>query len=95
MQLRNDNALSTIDHKRAIFCHEWNFTHVDFLFFHFLDLAGIAVEDHQTDTSAQRRGKSQAALLAFLDVERGIAERIPSTMVTRGRKGYLYRKVQQ
>lgn len=27
-------------------------------------------------------------------VERGIAERIPSTMVTRGRKGYLYRKVQ-
>ena len=99
VQLANDNAFRTVNHERTGVRHEWNFTHVDFLFFHFLDLAGIAVEDHQTDTSAQRRSKSQAALLAFAYIKRWLCQVVANEFQTgvarmrrdreNGRKGGL------
>ena len=52
VQLTHDDALSPVDDKGTGIRHERDFAHVDFLFFHFLDVAGIAIQNHQTDTRA-------------------------------------------
>ncbi len=76
MQLRHDHALGAVDDERAGGRHERDLAHVDLLLLHFLDrrLGGLAIHDHQAHLGAQRRRVGQAALLAFLDVERRVAE---------------------
>src|SRR5690606_32746250 len=66
----------------------------DFLFLYFTDgwPAGLAIHQHQAHLGAQGRRVSQAALLAFLDVEdrvtQGIADELESshTVVARNRE---------
>ena len=53
VQLAHDNALGTVDHERTGISHERNLAHVDFLLFHFLDVAGITIQDDQTDAGTQ------------------------------------------
>ena len=76
MQLRHNDALGTVHDKRAGGGHQWDFAHIDFLLFHFLDgrLGGLFVHDDQAHTCPQRRAECQATLLTFFDVKRGLAE---------------------
>ena len=85
VQLRNDDALGTVDDEGARGGHERNFAHVHFLLLHFLDLFGarLTVENHQTHLGAQGAGKGQAALLAFLDVKSGFAKLVLDKFQTR------------
>ena len=77
VQLRNDHALRTIDNERARRRHERNFTHVHFLLFDFFNrIRRFAIHDDQTHPGTQRRGKSQAALLTFFDIEGRLGQRI-------------------
>jgi hypothetical protein len=82
MQLGNDDPLRAVDHEGSGVGHERDLAHVDLLLLHFLDflLDALAVENHQAHTGAQRSGISQAALLAFDDVEhrraQGVADEI-------------------
>src|SRR5690606_19218864 len=76
VQLRYDDALSAIDDEGTVLGHERNFAHVHFLFLDFANRrpAGFSVHQHQSDLGTQGRCVGQAALLAFLDVEYGIAQ---------------------
>ena len=79
VQLRHDHALGAVDDERAVVGHERHFAHVDFLLLHFLDDRlgrRFLVQDHQAHLGAQRRREGQAALLAFLDVERRVAQHV-------------------
>ncbi len=78
MQLGNDNPLCAIDDERTGGRHERNFAHIDLLFLHFLDglLRRFTIHDDQAYSSAERTRKSQAALLAFLYVKGGFAQRV-------------------
>jgi hypothetical protein len=102
VQLRHDDALGAIDHEGASGGHERQFTHVHFLFLHFLDDRlgrRFLVQNHQAHLGTQRRGKGQAALLAFLDIERRVTQHVGQEFETRkaivrndgenGRKGRL------
>src|SRR5690606_35096293 len=85
VQLRNNDALGTVDDEGTVFGHERNFAHVHFLFLDFANggPAGFSVHQHQAHLGAQGRGVGQAALLAFLDVEyriaQGIADKLESS----------------
>ena len=72
VHLRNDDALGAIDDKGAVFGHEWQVAHIDFLLFNILDRfrAGfvVNVENNQTQRHFQRCRIGHAALLAFLDI---------------------------
>ena len=85
MQLRHDDPFRAVDDEGAGSGHKRNFAHVHFLLLHFLDFFGrrLPVQDHQTYFRAQRAGKSQAALLAFLDVKRRLAKTIFGKLQTR------------
>ena len=79
VQLRDNDALSAVDHEGTVDGHEREFAHVDFLLLHlFHDRLGrrLLVENHQAHLGAQRRSEGQAALLAFLDVERRVTQYI-------------------
>ena len=39
VQLTDNNSLSSINNKGTSFSHEWNFAHVDFLFFNIANVA--------------------------------------------------------
>ena len=71
VELRDDHALGAVDDEGAVFGHERDFAHVDFLLLHFLDrvLGRFLVHDDQADFGAQRGAVGEAALLAFDDVE--------------------------
>lgn len=71
MQLRNDNALGTIDNKGTIVGHERNFAHVDFLFFNVFYGAfwRFALIDHQTQFHAQRCRIGHATDLTLFHVK--------------------------
>jgi len=71
VQLRNDDALCPVDHERTGNRHERYFAHVHFLLLDLLNsrLRRLPIHDRQPDLGAQRTCKSQAALLALLDVE--------------------------
>ena len=86
MQLRHDDALGAIDHEGTGGGHERQFAHVHFLFLHFLDDRlgrRFLVQNHQAHLRTQRRREGQAALLAFLDVERRNAEDVGQEFETR------------
>src|SRR5690606_32130714 len=78
VQLRNDDALGAVDDEGTVLGHERNFAHVHFLFLHFANRgpACFAIHQYQSDLRTQRRCIGQAALLAFLDVEHGVAQGI-------------------
>jgi hypothetical protein len=78
VQLRNDDALGAVDHEGAGGGHERDLAHVDLLLLDLLDglLRRLAIHDDQTHARAQRRGEGQAALLAFLHVEGGLAQHV-------------------
>ncbi len=85
VQLRDDDALGAVDDEGAGGGHERNLAHVDFLLLDFLDgfLRRFAVHDDQAHARAQRRGEGQAALLALLHVERGLAQHVLDVFETR------------
>src|SRR5207244_4116261 len=72
VQLRNDDALRTVDDERAVLRHQRNVAVENFLF---LDVAdglgtaiGIFIVNGQTDSDLERRGIGHAALLALVHV---------------------------
>ena len=71
VQLRHNDALSTVNDERAGIGHERHFAHVDFLLLEFLDrrLGRFLVHDDQTHLGAQGRGVGQTTLLTFLDIK--------------------------
>ena len=71
MQLRNDNALGTIDNKGTVVGHERNFAHVDFLLFNVFYGAfwRFALIDHQTQFHAQRCRIGHATDLTLFHVK--------------------------
>jgi len=76
VQLRDDDPLGAVDDERAGGRHERNLAHVDLLLLDFLDgrLDRFLVHDDQANPGTQGSAEGQAALLAFLDVERRMAE---------------------
>ncbi len=71
VQLGNDHALSTIDHKGTVIGHERNFTHVHFLFFNvFNRLVGrLTIINDQANFNAQRYCVSHTAQNTFTYIE--------------------------
>jgi hypothetical protein len=66
--------------------HERQFAHVDFLLLHFLDDRlgrRFLVQDDQAHFRTQGRRERQATLLAFLDVERRVAEHVGEELEAR------------
>ena len=75
MQLRNDDSLSTVDHKRAIGRHERNFTHVNLLLLNlFHGVRSFTVHNHKAHLRAQRRCKRQPPLMALRNIECRLAK---------------------
>ena len=82
MQLGNDNTLSTVNNESTVVRHEWNFTHVDFLFFNVFYGAfrRFALVDHQTQFYAQRCGIGHATDLTFLNVKHRFAKAVADVL---------------
>lgn len=78
VQLRNDDALGTVDDEGTILGHQGDFPHVDFLLLDVLDCLArrFLVENDQTHFHPQRYGKGHAAQHAFLDVKCRLAQAI-------------------
>ena len=80
VQLGDDDALRAVDDESAVFRHQRQFAHVDFLLLDVLDLLcigrGILVVDDQAHQGAQRGGIGQTAQLAFLHIEGRFTEAI-------------------
>ncbi len=85
VQLRHDDALGAVDDERAGGRHERDLAHVDLLLLHLFRrrLGRLLVHDHQAHLGAQWAGVCQAALLAFLDVERRLAQRVADELEPR------------
>ena len=78
MQLRNNDALSAINDKCAIVCHERNLAHVNILFFDVFDRLGrrFLVVNDETYFDAKRACVGGAAQNTFFNVENGGAQRV-------------------
>src|SRR5216684_3685020 len=78
VQLADDHALGAVDDERARGGHERNLAHVHFLFLDLLHrgLGGFLVHDGEAHLGAQWARVGQPALLALLDVEGRLAERV-------------------
>ncbi len=85
VQLRNNHAFGAVDDERTGGGHERQFTHIHLLLLDLLDrwLDRFLVHDDQPDPGTQRRAECQTALLAFLDVKRGVTERVADKLETR------------
>ena len=87
MQLGNNNALSTVNHKGTVVGHQGNFPHVDFLLADFFDrfriFLGILIVNDQLDRNPQWRGISHATQLAFLHIKRRGTQTIINILQTR------------
>src|ERR1019366_786711 len=85
VQLRHDDALGAVNHKRTRVGHERDFAHVHFLLFHFFDrgLGRLLVHDGQTHAGAQRGSISQTALPAFLHIKRRHTQLVTDEVETR------------
>ena len=73
VQLRDDDALSTVDHERAVLGHERNFTHVNVLFLNVLNglRAGLFIINNKADFDSERAGIGCAAQHTFINVKNG------------------------
>ena len=80
MELGNNDALGSVDHERAVLGHQRDLAEIDLLLLDVLDRAGTAdrihVIDHQVNGDLERRRVVVAALLALIDVELRLANRI-------------------
>ena len=76
VQLGNDDTLGPVDNERPVRSHQGDFTHVHFVFAHFFynRLGRFFVQNGQADTCTQWRCKGNAAQLAFLNIERRVAQ---------------------
>ncbi|OQA30415.1 MAG: hypothetical protein BWY57_02858 [Betaproteobacteria bacterium ADurb.Bin341] len=84
VQLRNNDALRPVNHKRTIGGHERNLAHIHFLLLDLLDRIGsLPIHNHQADAGTQGRSIGQAALLAFLDVKGGLAQSVADELQAR------------
>ena len=85
VQLRNDNALGTVDNEGTIVGHERNFAHVDFLFFNVFNGAfrRFALVDHQTQFDAQRCRVGHATDLTFFNVKNRFAQTVADVLQLR------------
>ena len=71
MELRNDDALGTVDDERTVFRHQGEIAHVDI---GFLDFGSLAVV--QVDVNVQRRGVGHIPLAAALHGVLRLTQRI-------------------
>lgn len=85
MQLRYDNPLSTVDHEGAVFGHERNFTHVDFLFLDVFDrtFRRFALIDNRAQFYAQRCRERHTTDLALFDVEDRLTKTVANVLQLR------------
>ena len=79
VQLRNNHALSAVNHKRAFIRHQRHFAHVNFLLFYFfyhfgLGSRSIAVMNNKLHASTHSRAKSQATGLALTHIKCGLGQ---------------------
>ncbi|MNT76509.1 hypothetical protein D3C72_2155210 [compost metagenome] len=72
MQLRNNNALSTVDDERTISSHQWDFAQVNFLFFYVTDAACfcffINIKHDQAKSYLDWSSECHTTLTAFVYV---------------------------
>ena len=72
VHLRDDDPLGAVDDERAVARHQRHVAHIDVLLLDVADRAhaGVLVDvpDEQAQRHLERRGKGDAALLAFVDV---------------------------
>jgi hypothetical protein len=104
VQLRDDDALGAVDDERAVVGHQRQLAQVHLLLADVLDgLLGarrFLVEHHQAHLDAQRGRVGEAAQLALLDVEHGLAEAVAHVLeegiagVTDDREHAAERRVQ-
>ncbi len=82
MQLRNNNALGTIDNKGTVIGHERNFAHVHFLFFDVFYGAfrRFTFVDHQTQFDAQRCRIGHATNLTLFHVEDRLTQTVADVL---------------
>ena len=76
MQLRNNNALSTVYHKGAVFCHERYLAHVNVLLFNvFYRFGGrLLIVNNQSHFHPQCTGVGGATQDAFINVKYGLTQ---------------------
>ncbi len=79
VQLRDDDALGTVDDERALVGHQGHFAHVDLLLLDFLDHLGLrgrrlTVIDDQLNLGAHGRGEGQTTGLALAHIESRLGE---------------------
>ncbi|MNG91229.1 hypothetical protein D3C79_501360 [compost metagenome] len=85
MKLRYDNPLSTVDHKGAVFGHERNLAHIDFLFLDVFDrtFRSFALIDYQAQFYAQRCRVRHTTDLALFDVEHRLTKTVANVLQLR------------
>ena len=79
VQLADDHTFGTVNDEGSFFRHERDFAHVNIIFTDFFDPALgriIAIDDFQTNASAQTAAISQASQLAFGHIKNRLVERI-------------------
>ena len=87
VQLGDDDALGAVDDERAVVGHQRQFAEVDLLLADVLDrllgAGGFLVEHDEAHLDAQRGRVGEAAELALLDVEHGLAEPVAHVLEQR------------
>ncbi len=85
VQLRHDDALSTVDDEGTVLGHQGDFPHVDFLLLDVLDRLArrFLIKNDQADFYPQRHGEGHAAQHAFLNVESRVAQAIADILQRR------------
>ncbi|CNP95106.1 Uncharacterised protein [Neisseria gonorrhoeae] len=78
VQLGNNHTLCAVNHKRTARGHQRNFAHIHFVFtnFFYRRFRRFLIQNHQTDTRAQRGSISDSAQLTFRDIEQRLAQRV-------------------
>ena len=72
VQLADDNAFASVNHKGSLVRHERDFAHVDVVFADFLNGSGscrVTVIDFELNFRSQGGTVGQTAQLAFIDIK--------------------------
>ena len=94
MELRDDDALGSVDDEGAVLGHDRDFPEIDLLLLHVSDRLGTlgVVPGHQTNGHLERRRVRHAPLEALLHVVLGLFERVSNELQRRGIVEVLDRK---
>ncbi len=74
--MRYDNALGTVNNKSTIVGHEWNFTHVHFLFFNIFNgfIGRFAIVNNQPNFYAQGNCVGNTTQNTFVHIKSGFTK---------------------